>query len=230
MGSVNHWILPAVGQLGLDTPEGNEGEHVQIEDKEGKLMYEERDYRNKNSSFATIRSENQEDEKILAEREKFTDGLNMEKLLQSEKAILRSLSRQYIAIAIGCFLLLSLCQGVSLVLLIFSSAAPVYFATLLMFIFVVVYWKYIWTKLEIPFQKLWTMPYPYAAVGAILGSLSQHTILLEEKNMNFASLTISFALVESFYIILVSAKYQEFMDKWRKKMKFRRLCYSAFLS
>mmetsp|Transcript_12422 Transcript_12422/g.14263 ORF Transcript_12422/g.14263 Transcript_12422/m.14263 type:complete len:286 (+) Transcript_12422:348-1205(+) len=153
----------------------------------------------------------------------------VEEFERTEQSVLTGLSRHYVALALACFLILTVIQLVSMTLMLVWEYAPVFVGIFILLISILVYWLYIWKVLRVKFKSLWHTPYPYALMAAILGSLSQHSIFLYYEGYNWAHLLISFFLVEAFYVILVSAAYQEFMNKWEKIMSHRKLCHNAML-
>lgn len=185
-------------------------------------------------------AEVEQDEMMLKETDIKLTNLSPSQLRKSEMEIISTLSKQYIAVAIVCFVLLSLSQVISVVTLSLSTIGPVAVTATLLLLFNTVYWTKFNNTQRGTDEAIWLSPYPYSAVGSVLGCLSQHALLLEEKQLNYAkyvfilffysfSLFVSFILIESFYLILVAAAYKNFISGWKKKLKFRRLCYSVYL-
>mmetsp|Transcript_6045 Transcript_6045/g.7628 ORF Transcript_6045/g.7628 Transcript_6045/m.7628 type:complete len:309 (+) Transcript_6045:106-1032(+) len=184
---------------------------------------------NQRSLNQSYQEQNENQQNLRGPFNLVTFDSSIEEFERTEQTVLTDLSRHYIALALGLFMILTIVQLVSMTLMLVWEYAPVMIGLLIMLISVLVYWRYIWKVHKVPFKRLWHTPYPYAITSAILGSLSQHSIFLVYEGHNWAHLLISFFLVEAFYIILVSAAYQEFMNKWEKIMVHRKLCHNALL-
>lgn len=145
----------------------------------------------------------------------------------AETELKRDLKRQYLALAIGCWVFLTVIQSVSLVFLNMWEYSPVVIGISIMALSIIFYWKYVWGVLHLPFKRLWVTPYPLAVSSAVLGSLAQHAMFLVYEGYAIGQLLIAFFLIQSFYLILVASTFRNYMARWQKFINHRRLCFDA---
>mmetsp|Transcript_19983 Transcript_19983/g.39254 ORF Transcript_19983/g.39254 Transcript_19983/m.39254 type:complete len:349 (+) Transcript_19983:120-1166(+) len=148
----------------------------------------------------------------------------------AEMNLKRDLKRQYLALAIGCWIFLTAVQSVSLILLNYWEYAPVVIALAIMAGSVVFYWRYVWGVLRLPFKRLWQTPYPFAAAAAVLGSLAQHAMFLIYEGYELGQLLIVFFLIQAFYFILVASTFRHYMSRWQRFLNHRKLCFDSLQS
>ncbi|GBG29101.1 Hypothetical Protein FCC1311_053242 [Hondaea fermentalgiana] len=145
----------------------------------------------------------------------------------AEMNLKRDLKRHYLALAIGCWIFLTVVQSVSLICLNYWEYSPVVIALLIMAGSVVFYWRYVWGVLRLPFKRLWETPYPYSAAAAVLGSLAQHAMFLIYEGYELGQLLIVFFMIQAFYVILVASTFRHYMSKWQRFLNHRKLCFDS---
>jgi len=145
----------------------------------------------------------------------------------AEMNLKRELRKQYLAIAIACYGFLTVVQIVALITLKYWEYSPVVIAVSIMLISSIFYWKYIWSYLGIPFRRLWETPYPYTVTATILGCLAQHALFIIYNKYDAGQLIVIFFMIQAFYIILVSSTFRQYLFKWGKFIRHRKLCFEA---
>mmetsp|Transcript_5048 Transcript_5048/g.9014 ORF Transcript_5048/g.9014 Transcript_5048/m.9014 type:complete len:272 (-) Transcript_5048:1361-2176(-) len=145
----------------------------------------------------------------------------------AEQGLKKDLKRQYLAVAIGCWLFLTITQTVSLLTLNYWEYSPVVIGISILALSTIFYWRYLWKVLQLPFKRLWRTPYPFAIISAALGSLAQHAMFLVHEGYDIGQLLIVFFLIQAFYIILVASTFRNYIAKWQRFLNHRKLCFEA---
>jgi hypothetical protein len=96
---------------------------------------------------------------VFAGGEPATDEVAIPSLLMepenfkyASKLILADLSRHYLAIAIACWFVSTLIQGISMGLMMMWEYWPIIVALSVMLLSILIYWYYVWKHLNVPFK------------------------------------------------------------------------------